>query len=276
MISGRTMLTKAQKRAIISLQDKRDRDRLGLYVVEGDKLVREAAAAGCSIESIYAEGPWISSVPLAVAERAIEVTADELRQLSAQKTPNRALAVVRRPPDDADWHAPAADLVFVLEGIQDPGNLGSLLRVAAWFGVGDVVSSPDCADALAPKVVQGSMGAVFRVRVHTRRVVSFVTEACACGLPIYATALDGESVYEAALEPRGLILLGNESSGLSGELLRLATRCLTIPAWSGRGPGKDSLNVAVAAAVVCSEFRRRIGRAAGAGAMHRSTMADAR
>lgn len=275
------MLTKAQKRAVVALQDKRNRDRSGLYIVEGDKLVREAVELGCPIESIYAEQAWIAVAPPGAAERCVQVTADELRQLSALRTPNGALAVVRRPVIDPMWPAPDADLVLVLEGIQDPGNLGSLLRVAAWFGIADIVASPECADAFAPKVVQGSMGALFHTRVHVRLVAPFVAEATARGLPVYAAALGGEPLYAADLESRGLILFGNESSGLSDELLRLASRRLTIPACRGRGPGKDSLNVAAAAAVVCSEFRRRAGRWAseqgsGAVARGRSTIGDER
>ncbi len=257
------MLTKAQQRAVMSLQDKRDRDRTGLYVVEGDKLVREAVAGGCDVEAIYAEQDWIDAAPPEVAARAVPVTAADLRRLSAQRTPQGVLAVVRRPPDDPAWSAPSAGLVLVLEQVQDPGNLGNLLRVASWFGVADVVTSPDCADAFAPKVVQASMGALFHVCVHVRDVAPFVAEARAVGLPAYATTPDGESIYDADVETRGLILFGNESSGLPGELLRLASHRLAVPAWGGRGPGRDSLNVAAAAAVVCSEFRRRGGRADG-------------
>jgi TrmH family RNA methyltransferase len=153
----------------------------------------------------------------------------------------------------------------VLESVQDPGNLGSLLRVAAWFGIADVVASPDSADAFSPKVVQSSMGALFHVRVHSLVPAPFVAEARDRVLPVYATALRGESVYEAVLGERGLILFGNESSGLSEDLLRLASRRLAIPAWSESGPGRDSLNVAAAAAVVCAEFRRRGTRPGGDG-----------
>lgn len=256
------MLTKAQQRAVTSLQDKRNRDRAGLYVVEGDKLVREAVASGCDVESIYAEQDWIDAAPSTVAARAVPVTAVELRRLSAQQAPQGVLAVVRHPSDDLVWCAPPVGLVLVLEQVQDPGNLGNLLRVAAWFGVADVVTSPDCADAFAPKAVQASMGALFHVHIHVRDVGPFVAEARAAGLPAYATTPDGEPIYSADVGSRGLILFGNESSGLTHELLRLASHRLAVPAWGTRGPGRDSLNVAAAAAVVCSEFRRRGGRAA--------------
>ncbi len=260
------MLTKAEMRLVASLRDKRDRDRLDLFVVEGDKLVHEAMALGCGIESIYADGAWIAAASLgSAAARIVEVSASDLQRLSTLKTPNGALAVVRRPHPVLDWEAIASDLILVLDAVQDPGNLGSLLRVAAWFGIADVVASPDCADVFGPKVVQSSMGALFHVRVHSFAVVPLVTEARSRGLPVYAAALGGDSLYEADLGTRGLILLGNESSGLSGDLLGLASQRLAIPAWSGSGPGRDSLNVAAAAAVVCSEFRRRAARPSGSG-----------
>lgn len=257
------MLTKGEKRAVAALQDKRIRDERGLYVVEGDKLVREALACGCAIESVYAAPDWLAAAALDLpAERVHEVSADALRQLSAQKTPQRALAVVRRVAASWDWAAAASDPVLVLEAIQDPGNLGSVLRVAAWFGVGDVVVSPQGADPYGPKAVQGSMGALFHVRVHVRDLAPWVRDAQARSLPICATALDGANLYDAPLEARGLILFGNESSGLSDDLLGLASQRIAIPSWGPRGPGRESLNVAAAAAVVCAEMRRR-GRVPG-------------
>ncbi len=275
------MLTKAEVRAVASLRAKPDRDRLGLFVIEGDKLVREALALGCGVESIYAEGAWIAATsPGSGTARTVEVSAEDLRRLSTLKTPNGALAVVRRPHPVLDWDAIASNLVLVLDAVQDPGNLGSLLRVAAWFGITDVVASPDCADAFSPKVVQGSMGALFHVRVHSLPIVPFAAEARSRGLPVYAAALHGDSLYEVDLGALGLVLFGNESSGLSEELLGLASQRLVIPAWNGSGPGRDSLNVAAAAAVVCSEFRRRAApggrRTCGQpGPSGRSTMAGA-
>jgi TrmH family RNA methyltransferase len=254
------MLTKAETRVVVSLQEKKARDRLGLYVAEGDKLVREALALGSDVETVYAVAAWIhdtSSLVEAFPGSIVEVSADELRRLSAQKTPNGALALLRQPHPLLDWEAISSDLVIVLDAVRDPGNFGGLLRVAAWFGIADVVASPDSADAFQPKVVQASMGALFHVRVHSLEVAPFLVEARERGLPIYGSMLRGDSIYEADLERRGLILFGNESSGLSEDSLRFVSHRLVIPAWGESGPGRDSLNVAMAAAVVCSEFRRR-------------------
>jgi TrmH family RNA methyltransferase len=259
-MEARIMLTKAETRVVASLQGKKARDRLGLYVAEGDKLVREALALECDVETVYAVAEWIrdsQSLVKAFPGATVEVSADELRRLSAQKTPNGALALIRPSCPPLDWRAIDSDLVLVLDAVRDPGNFGGLLRVAAWFGIADVVASPDSADAFQPKVVQASMGALFHVRVHSLEVAPFLVEARDRGLPIYGAVLHGDSIYEVDLERRGLILFGNESSGLSEDSLRFVSHRLMIPAWRESGPGRDSLNVAMAAAVVCSEFRRR-------------------
>jgi len=258
------MLTRAQLRLVVSLQDRTDRDRLGLYVVEGDKLVREALALRADVETVYAVAEWIRGAPIASEPQSrtiVEVSPHELRRMSAQKSPNAALAVVRKPLPVLDGAASDSNLTFALDAVRDPGNLGSLLRVAAWFGIEDVVASTDCADAFQPKVVQASMGALFHVRVHSIDLEPFLVGVRSRGLPVYGAALQGTSIYEADLEPRGVILLGNESFGLSERLACLASQRLVIPPWRESGPGRDSLNVAMAAAVLCSEFRRRAAHA---------------
>ena len=270
------MLTKAETRVAASHQEKKARDRLGLYVAEGDKLVREALALGCDVETVYAVAEWIrdtSSLLEAFPGAIVEVSADELRRLSAQKTPNGALALIRQSCPPLDWRTLGADLVLVLDAVRDPGNLGSLLRVAAWFGIADVVTSPDSADAFQPKVVQASMGALFHVRVHSLDIASFLVEARDRGLPIYGAVLQGDSIYEVNLERRGVVLFGNESSGLSEQLLQFVSHRLVVPAWRESGPGRDSLNVAMAAAVVCSEFRRRASRSDALGEERRTAPA---
>lgn len=262
------MLTKNETRSVSALQDKRERDRLGLYVVEGDKLVREAISLGLDVEVVYGESAWIGELPsclVGCAPRLVEVTRQELRRLSALVTPHGALAILRKPRAIWEWRSVESDLALVLESVQDPGNLGSLLRVAAWFGIADVVLSSDGADAFQPKAVQASMGAVFHVRVHSVDVRSFLGEAAYRGFPIYAATLAGESVYDAELGSHGLLLFGNESSGLSAESLAHASKRLAIPAWRDAGPGRDSLNVAMAAAIISSEFRWRGTRAAAPG-----------
>jgi len=148
-------------------------------------------------------------------------------------------------------------LTLVLEYVQDPGNLGTIIRIAAWFGIGNIVCSPDCVDFYNPKVIQATMGAFMHVSVWYRPLEPFLGKAVSGGLPVYGTTMDGRSVYESDLGNEGIILFGNESRGISEGLLGYVTRRITIP-----GPGKplaglESLNVSMAAAIICSEFARR-------------------
>jgi TrmH family RNA methyltransferase len=254
------MLSKSRTRYVRSLQQEKVRARLRLYVVEGDTMVRDYLEAGRPIEQLYVVDEWWETLPqcakASVADVA-RVSRAELERLSSLPSPQSAIALVRQPEGELDPSRLAAGLTLALEAVRDPGNLGSLLRVAAWFGVTQVVCSPDCVDPYNPKVVQATMGAFLHVEVHSEALVPALQSAAANGVPIYGTVLNGEAIYDADLERSGVILLGNEARGLSEEVLPLVGRKLTIPPWTPSAPGKDSLNVAVAAAVVCSEFRRQ-------------------
>ena len=175
--------------------------------------------------------------------------------MSFQKTPNQVVAVIGRKPEPP-LPDPSASLILGLDQVQDPGNVGTIIRIADWFGIGCVVGSPDSADFYSPKVVQASMGSIFRVRVTTAEPEAFA-EALPVGCPVYGTHLGGSNIYEERLSSHGLILLGNESKGLRPALLSMTTRQLRIPEFSIGGQSPESLNVSVAAAIVCSEFRRR-------------------
>jgi len=254
------MLSKGRMRLVRSLQDDKARARLRLYVVEGDRMVRDYLAAGHPVEQLYATDDWCEALPEFDGMNAGEVTRvsrAELEKLSALATPQNAIAVVPMPDEERDAPQLPEGLAFGLDAVRDPGNLGSLLRVAAWFGISRVVCSPDCVDPYNPKVVQATMGALLHVGVSCAPLASVLRAATSFELPVYGTMLDGEPIYEAELEERGIILLGNEARGLSDDLLPWITRRITIPPWTAAAPGKESLNVAVAAAVVCSEFRRR-------------------
>jgi TrmH family RNA methyltransferase len=257
------VLSKSRVRFVRSLQQEKARSQLRLYVIEGDKMVRDYLEAGRSMEQLYVLDEWWASLPESVRTKAGDValaSPAELAKLSGLATPQSAVAVARQPDDEWDPAELAAGLSFGLEAVRDPGNLGSLLRVAAWFGVQQVLCSPDCVELYNPKVVQATMGALLHVDVHRAPLPPALRVASSRGVPIYGTVLDGASIYDVDLGERGVILLGNESRGLSDEVRSSVTHVVTIPSWTAPAPGKDSLNVAVAAAVVCSEFRRR-GRA---------------
>jgi TrmH family RNA methyltransferase len=256
------MISKARIRFVESLRNQRVRDREGLFVIEGDRLVREYLEAGRRIEQLYAEPEWIRDLPEALRPAIGEIAeapAADLERMGSLKTPHKALGVVRKPELNLDWERLSVGLTLGLDAVRDPGNFGTILRVAAWFGIEDVLTSPDCVDAFNPKVIQSAMGATLHVRVHSLDLGSWLDRATERGLPIYGAVLDGDSLYEAPLTSSGLLLFGNEARGLAAPLLTRVTQRLVIPPWRTATVGLDSLNVAMAAAIVCAEFRRREG-----------------
>ena len=233
------MLTNSEIRTIRSLREKKFRDELGLFVVEGEKMVREALASDMEVEAVY---------------RVEEVGEPAMSKMSQLTTPSPVLAVVRRPlpgPVDID-----RDLYVGLDAVRDPGNLGTIIRLADWFGVKAVFCSPDCVDAFNPKVVQATMGAIFRVKVVYCDIPGLCRRFKEAGLPVYGTFLDGKDIYTRQLSEAGLVLMGNESNGIGPEAGAEADERLLIPSFNGSRA--ESLNVAVATAVTLSEFRRRM------------------
>ena len=186
----------------------------------------------------------------------VSVSESELGRISLQKTPNQALAIIKRKePVQAEFDLDTK-LLIGLDQVQDPGNVGTIIRLADWFGLGGVIASPDSADFFSPKVVQSSMGSIFRVRLITSELAKFI-KAMKPGFPVYGTHLEGQNIYASELKNHGLILLGNESRGLSRDLMEMSTERLFIPEFSEGIHKPESLNVSIAAAIVCSEFRRR-------------------
>lgn len=240
------MLSAANKRLIRALHRKSERQERRLFLVEGPTLLREALDAAWKIELVLAttEDP----VPPALRSLCSVVTQEELDAVSAMESPNQALAVVRMPEEVPP--RPPAGLALCLDGVQDPGNMGTILRSAAWFGVERVVCSPDCVERFNPKVVQASMGAVFRVPVHVAGLASYLADLPA-STAVAGAVLDGRNVYTVGPSEPAVLVLGNEARGLS-ESVRAAIRLpLTIP----RLGSGESLNVAMAATVLCSVWR---------------------
>ncbi|MFZ2287913.1 MAG: RNA methyltransferase [Bacteroidales bacterium] len=254
------MITRNQVKMILSLRKRKVREENSLFVIEGDKLVREYILAGNRVRLLAGKPEWIDGEPAGVTEGADEtvtVSYEELRRISSLRTPHNVLAVAPMIKSEYSDTILAGKLTPVLEYVQDPGNLGTIIRIAAWFGIGNIVCSPDCVDFYNPKVIQATMGAFMHVSVWYRPLEAFLGKAVSGGLPVYGTTIDGRSVYESDLGSEGIILFGNESKGISEELLGYVTRRITIP-----GPGKplaglESLNVSMAAAIICSEFARR-------------------
>lgn len=247
-------MTKAEIRLVRALADKRGREEHGLFVAEGAKLVAELRASHLRVQRIFAReglfaGPEVETV-----------SPQEMERLSLLKTPSDALALVEIPRRRLDPAALAGRLTLALDDVQNPGNMGTIIRLADWFGITDIVCSESTADCFNPKVVQATMGAILRVRVHYTDLARLLAEAPALGLPVYGTFLEGDDLYDAPLTAAGIVVMGNEGRGVTPAVARTVTRKLFIPPYPADRRGSESLNVAMAAGIVCAEFRRRTGR----------------
>ena len=254
------MLSKNKQKLIRSLDRKKNRDAEGLFLAEGPKLVTELLAHfRCRL--LVGEPAVLSKVPFeanTVAER-VEVTAEELARVSLQRAPQGVLAVFEKPQlVAAQSLLPVAgrSLCLALDGVQDPGNVGTIVRIADWWGIEHVICSHDTADVFAPKTVQSTMGALGRVGVHYTDLPAWL-DALPAGTPVYGTLLDGDNLYDSELTPHGIIVMGNEGNGLSSAVRERVSHRLLIPSFPPDRPTSESLNVAVATAVTCAEFRRR-------------------
>lgn len=254
------MISKNRIKYIRSLQDKKTRDEEQLYVIEGDKLIKGYLSSGVRLRLLAALPGFIDLLLPAEKEAIDEIepaSGTDLERMSSLKTPHNAIAVVPMPEPSPDPSKNTESIIIALESIRDPGNLGTILRAAAWFGFMNVACSPDCADIYNPKVIQASMGAMLNVRVRYRDLKGLLEEAGKERLPVYGTHLEGESVYDSKPGKSGIILFGNESRGISGALLPFITTRLMIPRFSTSIHGVESLNVGMAASVIFSEFARR-------------------
>ena len=249
------MPTKSEIAFVRSLASKKGRTASGLFVAEGTKLVGEILASDFAVRKLFVrKGTALSASGRTETET---VSDKEMERISLLKTPTDALALVEIPryalPRDPGGDA----LALLLDDVQDPGNLGTIVRLADWFGIRDIFCSPASADCFNPKVVQATMGAVLRVRVHYTDPVALLEKAAAAGVPAYGTFLDGKDIYAAELSPTGILVMGNEGNGIGPAVAERISRRLYIPPYPAAVPTSESLNVAVATAVAVAEFRRR-------------------
>ncbi len=246
-------MIKSEIQLVRSLGDKRGRQELGLFIAEGEKFIGELLDSSLRVRKIYlTEGAELD--PLFESRTEVEwINEREMDRISQLKSANRALALVEMPRHELLLNELAGGLTIVLDGVQNPGNLGTIIRLADWFGIRDVICSPDSADCFNPKVVQATMGAILRVRVHYRELVPLLQSV---KLPIYGALLGGSNIYEESLSSEALIVMGSEGRGISPEVEHLISNRLYIPPYPNDNPTTESLNVAVATAIICSEFRR--------------------
>jgi RNA methyltransferase, TrmH family len=241
------MLTKAQNKYIRSLTQQKFRNEYKVFIAEGEKIASEWLKSGDAIEMIVATGGWAKDNNVLVTkhkEAALHIVKEsELAALSSLQTPNEVLLIVRIPeakivPNFREWY-------IALDEIQDPGNMGTIIRIADWFGIRHLVCSPGCADVYNPKVVQSAMGGHLRVNIYESELVPFLSST---DVPRYAATLNGDNVYEMKRGNCGVLIIGNESKGISVGVLAMADKKITIP----RKGGAESLNAAVSAGILCA------------------------
>lgn len=249
------MLSKPKIKLINSLLQKKQREELGLFVAEGPKLILDLLPSfKCKI--LIATEEWLMNYPAIQAEEIIVIQAEEFKKISNLKTPQGVFAVFEKPNDQWCIELLPENLSLALDDVQDPGNLGTILRIADWFGIRDVFCSEYCADCYNPKTVQATMGALARVRVHVVNLPEFLLN-CKKSIPIYGTFLDGNDVYSETLTKNGIVVMGNEGNGISAEIEQIINHKLLIPSFPSGVASSESLNVGVATALICAEFRRR-------------------
>jgi TrmH family RNA methyltransferase len=258
------MISLSKSKLIRSLNRKKYRDQHKLYVAEGGKMVRElldGMVEGIpAVQEIFATARWIEEHGSVIPGQGIvitESTEQELGKVSNLVTPQQVLALVRIPDTAIQPESLLSETVLGLESIRDPGNLGTIIRTADWFGIRHIVCTPDSVDLYNPKVVQSTMGAMVRVKVCYWEIEALLKEDYLQDKPVYGTFLSGQNIYETHLQKDPLILFGNESRGLSSRYDPFLTSRISIPSFSGEHPGSESLNLASSVAVVCSEIRRR-------------------
>jgi len=249
------MLSKNKIKLIKSLDDKKIRQQESLFLAEGSKTVSDCLSF-FSCELLVATPEWLSDYHhILKVNEVIEATREEISRASLLKSPQEVLAVLRQSaasiPDETILKE---KLSLALDKVQDPGNLGTIIRIADWFGITDIFCSPDTADLYNPKVVQASMGAISRVSVHYLPLKPFLGNLKETS--VYGTFLDGKTMYGTPHSKNGIILMGNEGNGISRDLESVVTHRLFIPNYPPERPTSESLNVAVATAILCAEFRR--------------------
>ena len=236
-----------------ALSQKKFRDESGLFIVEGEKMVDEAVRSSFTVEKVY---------------EADVIGEDTMARISSLSSPSPVLAIVRKPSDiyvedveELDALLAQGGLFLALDTIRDPGNLGTILRIADWFGIKAVFATRDTVDVFNPKVVQATMGAIFRVRMHYVDLPALSKAVLSHGGHIFGTFLDGDNMYSKTLDDGShspsMIVIGNESNGISESMSALVTDRLYIPPYPADQPGSESLNAAIAAAITVAEFRRR-------------------
>ncbi len=253
------VLSKNKIKLIKSLDKKKNRLDSGFFVAEGKKLVIDLLQSDIVVYEVFCTKLISDEIIHYKPDLKIEnIKKEELLRISFLKNTPEIIALCAIPKSVIDWDEIKCNLTLVLDSIQNPGNLGTIVRLADWFGIRNIVCSEECADLFNPKVVQATMGAFARVKVHYVPLSGFLKKANDLKIPIFGAFLEGENLYECELTSSGLVVMGNEGNGISWDISTYVTRRINIPAFPPDVISSESLNVAIATSIICSEFRRRI------------------
>jgi TrmH family RNA methyltransferase len=250
------MISKSKIKYIHSLEMKKYRDEYHTFVAEGNKLVNDMLKV-FQCQMLIAKSVWMATQGNIPADELLVDEDEDIRKVSFLKNPQDVLAIFKMPEWSMKDVNPSESLILALDGIQDPGNLGTIIRMADWFGIEDIVCSKDTADVFNPKTVQATMGALAHVRVHYTDLPDYLKTKVQKDIPVFGTFLDGENMYTKQLSTNGIIVMGNEGNGIRPEVESTINERLYIPNFPPERETSESLNVAIATAVVCAEFRRR-------------------
>ena len=248
------MLSKNKIKKLRGLQRKKERKITGIFVVEGKKIVAELLQSSTAYVELYATRSWFDNNPTyLIKDNSYELSERDLLQVSTLKTPNEVLLVLKQKELTSFDEVSNQSLVLALDGVNDPGNLGTIIRLADWFGVEHILCTLETVDQYNPKTVQSAMGSINRIHMHYGDLPQMLNDLSSH--TIYAIDLKGESIYTTSFAKKSILLMGSESHGISDEILSLENKKITIPTLSKSGI--DSLNVATATAIVLSEFRSK-------------------
>lgn len=253
-----TMISKSIIKLIKSLNKKKYRIKEKLFLAEGDKIILEVLNSGFTVQTLIATEDFIDqNTNLANrAEQLIQTEKEQIKKAGFLQSPPNSIAICTLP-QKPDLPHKIDKLSFYLDGIQDPGNLGTIIRTCDWYGIQNIFTSTDTADVFNPKVIQASMGSFCRVNVIPVDIQLLENLIQQSKLPVYGAFMDGKNIYSENLVQEALIILGNEGSGIREEAAKLVTNKISIPTFSENANTAESLNVAIAAAIICSEFKRR-------------------
>jgi len=253
------MISKNTIKLIKSLAIKKIRAKENLFLVEGDKIVAEVLESKFQVEKLYATGTFIvkNKSKTKNAKNVTEVSSEDIKQVSLMKNPQNSIALCALPAEKELPERIDSNLSIYLDDIQDPGNLGTIIRICDWFGIELLFCSPKTADLFNPKVIQASMGSFCRVEVHYTSFEPVAALVDKLGIPVFGAFLNGKNIYEQKLPPRALLVMGNEGNGISAGIENKIERKIKIPEFNKITKSAESLNVSIATGIICSEFKRQ-------------------